>query len=79
MSPNLPDSSKFRRRMLSLYYGIWLPGPAVLVASLFALLDLTGAAWVWLCSFAGGYAVLASTVVARMQLSSRPASRAAAR
>ena len=70
MSSALPNSPEFRRRILSLYYGIALPGPAVLVASLFALLDLTGVAWVWLCSFAGGYAVLASTMATKKQLSS---------
>jgi hypothetical protein len=42
MSGPLPNSSEFRWRILALYYGISLPGPAVLVASLFALLDLTG-------------------------------------
>jgi methyl-accepting chemotaxis protein len=70
MSAALPNSPEFRRRILSLYYGIWLPGPAVLVASLFALLDLTGVAWVWLCSFVGGYAVLASAMATKRQLSS---------
>ncbi len=43
--------------------------PPFLVASLFALLDLTGVAWVWLCSFAGGYAVLASAMATQKQLS----------
>jgi methyl-accepting chemotaxis protein len=70
MSPTLPNSSEFKRRILSLYFGIWLPGPAVLVASLFALLDLTGVAWIWLCSFVGGYAVLASAMATKRQLSS---------
>jgi hypothetical protein len=70
MSPALPNSSEFRSRILSLYYGVSLPGPAVLVASLFALLDVTGEAWVWLCSFAVGYAALAATVAAKKQLSS---------
>ena len=69
MSSALPNSPEFRWRILLLYYGIALPGPAVLVASLFALLDLTGVAWVWLCSFAGGYAVLASAVASKKQLS----------
>jgi methyl-accepting chemotaxis protein len=69
MSTALPNSPEFRWRILSLYYGIVLPGPAVLVASLFALLDLTGVAWVWLCSFAGGYAVLVSTIATKKQLS----------
>ena len=70
MSSALPNSPEFRWRILLLYYGIALPGPAVLVASLFALLDLTGVAWVWLCSFAGGYAILASAVATKKQLSS---------
>ena len=70
MSPALPNSSEFRWRIFLLYYGISLPGPAVLVASLFALLDLTSVAWLWLCSFAGGYAVLASTMATKKQLSS---------
>jgi methyl-accepting chemotaxis protein len=70
MSSALPNSSEFRWRILSLYYGIALPGPAVLVALLFASLDLTGVAWVWLCSFAGGYAILASAVATKKQLSS---------
>jgi methyl-accepting chemotaxis protein len=70
MSSTLPNSPEFRRRILSLYYGIALPGPALLVASLFALLDLTGVAWLWLCSFAGGYTVLASMVATKKQLSS---------
>jgi hypothetical protein len=68
MSSTLPNSPEFRRRILSLYYGIALPGPALLVASLFALLDLTAVAWVWLCSFAGGYTVLASMVATKKQL-----------
>ena len=70
MSPTLPKSSEFRRRILSLYYGIWLPGPAVLAAALFSLLDLTDLAWVWLCSSAGVYAVLASAIATKRQLSS---------
>ena len=45
MSPALPNSSEFRWRIFLLYYGISLPGPAILVASLFALLDLTSVAW----------------------------------
>ncbi|MFV1978288.1 MAG: hypothetical protein ACC649_02950 [Myxococcota bacterium] len=69
MNSTLPNSPEFRWRILLLYYGITLPGPAVLVASLFALLDLTGVAWVWLCSFAGGYAVLASAMATHKQLS----------
>ena len=69
MSPVLPNSSRFRRRILSLYYSISLPGPAVVIASLVALLDLTAIEWVWLCSFTGGYAVLASAIAARKQLS----------
>jgi len=69
VTPTLPNPSEFRSRILSLYYRIWLPGPAVLVASLFALLDLTGVAWVWLCSSAGGYAVLVSTMATKTQLS----------
>ena len=68
MIPALPTSSEFRSRILSLYYGIWLLGPAVLVASLFSLLDLTGMAGVWLFSSAGGFAVLASTMAAKRQL-----------
>ena len=62
MSSVLPNSSEFKRRILSLYYAIWLPGPAVLVASLFALLDITVEEWAWLCSFAVGYAVFASAI-----------------
>ena len=69
MTPTLPNPSEFRSSILSLYYRIWLPGPAVLVASLFALLDLTGVAWVWLCSSAGGCAVLVSTMATKRQLS----------
>jgi len=69
MSSVLPNSSEFRWRILSLYHGIALPGPAVLVALLFALLDLTGVAWVWLGSFAGGYAILAAAVATKKQLS----------
>ena len=68
MTPVLPNSSEFRSRILSLYYGIWLLGPAVLVVSLFSLLDLTGVAGVWLFSSAGGYAVLASTMATKRQL-----------
>jgi len=69
MNPTLPNSSEFKRRILSLYYGIWLPVPAALVASLFALLDLTGVAWVWLCAFGGGYAALAIAMATNRQLS----------
>jgi hypothetical protein len=69
MSQTLPNSSDFSRSIRLLFYGIWLPGPAVLVASLFALLDLGGVAWVWLCSLAGGYALLASTMATIMQRS----------
>jgi methyl-accepting chemotaxis protein len=69
MSSALPNSPGFRRRILMLYHGIVLPGPAALVALLFALLDLTGVAWIWLCSFAGGYAVLASAMATKKQLS----------
>jgi len=70
MSPALPNSPEFRWRIFLLYYGIWLPGPAVLVASLFASLDLTGVAWAWLCLFVGGYAVLVSAMATKRQLSS---------
>ena len=70
MNPTIPNSSEFRWRICSLYYGISLLGPAILLASLFALLDLTSVAWIWLCSFSGGYVVLASTVVTKRQLSS---------
>ncbi len=69
MNPTLPNSPEFRRRLLALYYGIWLPGPAVLVASLFAMLDLTGEVWIWLCSFTGGFAALTSTMAIKRQLS----------
>ena len=69
MSSALPSSPKFKWRILSLYYGVAFPGPAILVASLLALLDLTGVAWAWLCSFAGGYAILTSMIAAKKQLS----------
>ncbi len=69
MSHALPNSSDFRRRILSLYYLVTLPGPAVLAASLLALLDLTGFAWIWLCSLVGGFSLLASAMATQRQLS----------
>ncbi len=69
MSPTLPNSSQFRWHTLSLYHGISLPGPVVLFASLFALLDLTGAAWGWLYSLSGGCALLAALVATKRQIS----------
>jgi methyl-accepting chemotaxis protein len=69
MSPTLPNSSQFRWHILSLYYGISLPGPIVLFASLFSLLELSSVAWVWLCSLAGACALLAALVATKRQLS----------
>ena len=69
MSPTLPNSSQFRWHILSLYYGISLPGPVVLFASLFSLLELSSVAWVWLCSLAGACALLAALVATKRQLS----------
>jgi len=69
MSQALSHSSEFRWRILSLYHAVVLPGPAVLAASLLSLLDLTGVAWIWLCSLAAGYAGLASALATKRQLS----------
>jgi methyl-accepting chemotaxis protein len=40
-----------------------------LFASLFGLLDLSSEAWVWLCSLAGGCAIVAASVATKRQLS----------
>ncbi len=69
MNSTLPKSSQFRWHILSLYHGISLPGPVVLVASLFALLELTSAAWVWLYAISGGCALLAAVVATKKQIS----------
>ena len=69
MNPTLPKSSEFRWHILSLYHGISLPGPVILVASLFALLELTGEAWAWLYSIAGGCALFAALVATKKQIS----------
>jgi len=68
MSQALPKPTQFKWRVLSLYHGISLPGPAALVASLFALLDLPNSAWIWLCSLAGGYLALAAAIATKLQL-----------
>ncbi len=68
MNSDLRKSSEFRRRLLSLYYGISLPGPAILAALLFTLLQLTSEAWVWLFAFSGGYAVLASALAVKLRI-----------
>ena len=70
MTATLPTSSEFKRRVLSLYYGIWLPAPAVLLGSLFSLLDLTDAGWTFLVSLTIGFAILAAAVSTQRQLTS---------
>ena len=70
MSRTLPNPSELSWRIRLLYCGISLPGPALLVVSLFALLDLTSAAWIWLCALAGGYALAISALAMNKQLSS---------
>jgi methyl-accepting chemotaxis protein len=69
MSQTLPRPTEFKWSVLSLYHGVTLPGPAALVASLFALLDLPSSAWIWLCSLAGGYLALAAAIATKVQLS----------
>ncbi|HXV35955.1 MAG TPA: hypothetical protein VEC18_02335, partial [Myxococcota bacterium] len=59
------------RRIASLYFGIALPGPALLAALLLALLQLPQGGWLWLLAFGSAYAVIAVAGALRLRARSR--------